>query len=201
MIIHPIRTVTNQSTTVRCSQVLWKHFKHGEMTLKVKICEPRIQYLSRESRDAYLMQICLAQIHCKLLRGQDNFPSVLSQNWQNDLEGQHQWPLFSIPAESIPGCTFGINFVIPVETAADELSCGQDEFPRSQKGQMTLKVNVNNSEFQYLLRVSQDTCLVQIRDSRRTSSENLFSAAMRPGTPHPCYFLVFCLLHVMPVEK
>ena len=28
---------------------------------------------------------------------------------------------------------------------------------------MTLKVNVNDSHFQYQLRVSQDACLVQIR--------------------------------------
>ena len=31
----------------------------------------------------------------------------------NDLDGEGQWPLFSIAAKSIPGCTFGANLVIP----------------------------------------------------------------------------------------
>ena len=49
--------------------------------------------------------------------------------WPNDLESQGQWPLFSIPAESIPGCMFGANFVILAQIY-DELSCRQAEFPR-----------------------------------------------------------------------
>ena len=54
---------------------------------------------------------------------------VVSQNGQNDLEGQGQWPPFSIPAESIPGCMFGANLVILAQIY-DELSCGQTKFPR-----------------------------------------------------------------------
>ena len=40
------------------------------------------------------------------------FPRILSQNCQNDLEGQGQLPLFSIPSESIPRCMSGANLVI-----------------------------------------------------------------------------------------
>ena len=68
--------------------------------------------------------VILAQIYDELLRGQSEFPKILSQNGQNDFEGQGQWPPFSLPAESIPGRMFGANFVIPAQTC-DELSCGQ----------------------------------------------------------------------------
>ena len=56
--------------------------------------------------------------------GQAEFPRILSQNCQNDLEDQGQWPPFSIPVEGIPGCMFGANLAIPAQTC-DELSCGQ----------------------------------------------------------------------------
>ena len=59
------------------------------------------------------------QICNTLLHGQTKFPRILSQNGQNDLEGQ--WPPFSIPAESIPRGMFGANLVIPPQTC-DELS-------------------------------------------------------------------------------
>ena len=62
----------------------------------------------------------------ELSRGQAKFPKILSQNGQNDLEGQGQWPLFSIPSESIPRCMFGANLVILAQIN-DELSCGQTE--------------------------------------------------------------------------
>ena len=55
---------------------------------------------------------------------QSELPSIVRQSGQNDLEGQCQWPLFSIPTESIPGCTFGANLVILAQIC-DELSCGQ----------------------------------------------------------------------------
>ena len=53
--------------------------------------------------------VILAQIRCKLSRGQIKFPRIRCQNGQYDLEGQGQWPPFSIPAASIPGCMFGEN--------------------------------------------------------------------------------------------
>ena len=68
--------------------------------------------------------VILAQIHYKLSRRKAKFPRIQSQNGQNDLEGQSQWPPFSIPAESIPGCMFGAHLVI-VAQICDELSCGQ----------------------------------------------------------------------------
>ena len=37
-----------------------------------------------------------SQIGNELSRGQAKFPIILSQNGQNDLEGQSQWPPFSI---------------------------------------------------------------------------------------------------------
>ena len=68
--------------------------------------------------------VILAQICDELSHRQAKFPRILSQNGQNDLEGQGQWPPFSIPAESIPGCMFGRNLVIPAQIC-DELSCRQ----------------------------------------------------------------------------
>ena len=79
--------------------------------------------------------VILAQICDELSCRQATFPTILSQNGQNDLEGQGQWPPFSIPTKSIPGCMFGANLVILAQIC-DELSCGQAKFPRilSQKG-------------------------------------------------------------------
>ena len=57
--------------------------------------------------------VILAQICEDLLTGQIKFPEILSQNSQNDLEAQGQWPSFSIPDKSIPICMFGANLVIP----------------------------------------------------------------------------------------
>ena len=68
--------------------------------------------------------VILAQIYDELSHGQAKFPRILSQNGQNDLEGQGQWPPFLIPAKSIPWCMFLVNLVIPTHIC-DELSCGQ----------------------------------------------------------------------------
>ena len=59
--------------------------------------------------------VILAQIHYKLSNGEAKFPRILSQNGQNDLEGQGQWPPFSVSAESIPECMHGTNLVIIVQ--------------------------------------------------------------------------------------
>ena len=56
--------------------------------------------------------VILAQIYDELSRGQTGIPRIMSQNGQNGLEDQSQWPPFSIPAESIPWCMFGANVVI-----------------------------------------------------------------------------------------
>ena len=77
----------------------------GQMTLKVKFNYPHFQYQLRESQDAYL--VIPAQIHYKKKK-----KKILSQNGQNDVEGQGRWPPFLIPVESIPGCMFGTNLVI-----------------------------------------------------------------------------------------
>ena len=84
--------------------------------------------------------LILAKTHYKLSRRQSKIPRILSQNGQNDLEGQGQWPPFSILAESIPGCMFGANLVI-LAPIYDEISHGQAEFPRilSQNGQNYLE--------------------------------------------------------------
>ena len=84
--------------------------------------------------------VILTQIHQKLLSGQPKIPRILSQNGQNDLEGQGQWPPFSIPAESISEYMFDANLVI-VAQIYDELLCGQAKFPRilSQNGQNDLE--------------------------------------------------------------
>ena len=72
--------------------------------------------------------VILAQIYDELSCGQAEFPRILSQNGQNDLEGLGQWPLFSLPTESIPWCMLGANLVIPAQIC--ELSCGQSKFYR-----------------------------------------------------------------------
>ena len=70
--------------------------------------------------------VILVPIYDELSCGQAEFPIILSQNSQNDLEGQGQWTLFSIATESIPWCMFGANLVIPAQIY-DELSCGQGQ--------------------------------------------------------------------------
>ena len=70
--------------------------------------------------------VILAQIYDDLSCGQAEFPRILSQNGQSDLEGQGQWFQFSIPAKSIPWCMFGANLVIPAQIC-DELLCGQNK--------------------------------------------------------------------------
>ena len=72
----------------------------------------------------YRAYTVLAQINYELSHGQAEFPRILSKNGQNDLEGHGQWPPFSIPAESIPGCMFGANLVILAQIY-DKLSCVQ----------------------------------------------------------------------------
>ena len=80
--------------------------------------------------------VILAQIHYNLSCGQAKFPRILSQNGQNDLEDQGQWPPFSITAESIAGCMFSAKLVILAQIC-DHLSCRKAKFPRmlSQNGQ------------------------------------------------------------------
>ena len=68
--------------------------------------------------------VILAEICDELSHRQAKFPRILSQNGQNDLEGQGQWSPFSIPTESVPWCMFGANLVIPAQMC-DELSYGQ----------------------------------------------------------------------------
>ena len=70
--------------------------------------------------------VILAQICDKLSSGQAKFPRILSQNGQNDLEGQGQWLPFWIPAESITGCMFGTNLVVLAQVC-DELLCRQSK--------------------------------------------------------------------------
>ena len=84
--------------------------------------------------------VILAQICEDLLSGQIKFPKILCQNSQNDLEGQGQWPSFSIQDKSIWICMFGANLVIPSQIC-DELLCEQAKFPRilSQNGQNDLE--------------------------------------------------------------
>ena len=84
--------------------------------------------------------VLLAQIYEELLYGPAKFPRILSQNGQNYFEGQGQWPPFSIPVKSVPGCMFGTNLVIFAQIY-DELSCGQAKFPRilSRNGQNDLE--------------------------------------------------------------
>ena len=76
----------------------------------------------------HVVQIWWMQVKSiiKLSHGQVKF---LSQNGQNNLEGQGQGPPFSIPVENIPGCMLGTNLVIVAPTHY-KLSCRQTKFPR-----------------------------------------------------------------------
>ena len=57
---------------------------------------------------------------------------------------------------------FGANLVILAQFC-DELAHGQAEFPIILcQNRLTLKVKVNDLNFQYQPKVSQDACLVQI---------------------------------------
>ena len=78
--------------------------------------------------------LILAQICDELSCGQAEFPRILSQYGQNDLETHGQRPPFSIPAESISGCMFGANLVIPAQMC-DELSCGKGKVYGRTDGQ------------------------------------------------------------------
>ena len=62
-----------------------------------------------------------------------------SKWWSHDIEGQVQWPPFSIPAEKIIRCIFGSHLVILAQTYY-KLSCKQVKFHRilSQNGQNDL---------------------------------------------------------------
>ena len=87
--------------------------------------------------------LILIQICDELSRGQAEFPGILSQNGQNDIEGEGQWPPFSIPAENIPGYIFGTNLVIPAQIC-DELSCGQDKFYGRTDGRTERRTDAGN---------------------------------------------------------
>ena len=97
-----------------------------KMTLKVKVND--LHYSIPVESIQWCMLgtnlVIVAQIHYKLSHRRAIFPTILSQNSQNDLEGLCQWPIFSIPAKSIPGCMFGANVVILAQIC-DELSCRQ----------------------------------------------------------------------------
>ena len=107
--------------------------------------------------------VILAHICDELLHGQTKFTRILSQNGRNDLEGQGQWPPFSIPAEFIPRCMFGANLVI-LAHICDELSQGQATFPRilSQNGKNDPEGQGQLPYFQYQPRVSHAAYLMQI---------------------------------------
>ena len=78
--------------------------------------------------------VILTEIYDDLLHRQAEFLRILSQNGPNDLEGQDQWLLFSIPTESILWCMFGANLVIPSQIC-DELSRGQGKVYGQTDGQ------------------------------------------------------------------
>ena len=84
--------------------------------------------------------VIVAQVCEELSQRQAGFPSILSQNGQNDFKDKGQWPPVSISAESMPGCIFGANLVILTQIY-DELLCGQDKFPiiLRQNGQNDLE--------------------------------------------------------------
>ena len=69
--------------------------------------------------------VVLAQMYYKESGRQAKFPRILCRN---DHDSQDQWPSFSIPAESIPGCILGATLVILAQIY-EKLSHGQAGFP------------------------------------------------------------------------
>ena len=80
---------------------------------------------------AYL--VILAQICGELSCGQAEFPKILSQNGQNDLEGQGQWPLFQYQPW----------LVIPAQIC-DEVSCGQGKVYGQTDGRTDKRTDAGN---------------------------------------------------------
>ena len=107
--------------------------------------------------------VIVAQICPELLHGQAEFPRILSQNSQNNLEGQVQLSSFSTPSESTLWRIFGANLMI-ITHISDELLHRKPNFLEFwvKMAKMTLNVKVNDLHFQYQLRVSRDACLVEI---------------------------------------
>ena len=82
--------------------------------------------------------VIVAQIDDELSHGQAKFPRILSQNGQNDLEGQGQWPTYIFNTiQEYPR----MQILVILAQIYDELSCGQAEFPinLSQNGQNDLE--------------------------------------------------------------
>ena len=169
--------------------------KMAKMTLKVKVNYLHFRYQPRVSQDACLVPnlVILAQIYDELTRRQAVFTRILSQNCQNDLEGQGHWPLFSKPTESIPWYMFGANLVIPTQIY-DELSCGQGkvygrldrrrqwQYPFGLKGQgvkMVAKLqktifrtisSIKAGQFWYLFFI--EVCLLTVWYKTKFGSQN-----------------------------
>ena len=93
--------------------------------------------------------VILAKICDELSHGQAKFPRILSQNGQNDLDGQGQWPPFALPNESIPGCMFGANLVILAQICDYRYRADKPNFLEFwvKMAKMTLKVKVNDLHF------------------------------------------------------
>ena len=87
--------------------------------------------------------VILAQIYDELSCGQARYPIIMSQNGQNDLEGQGQWPLFSIPAESIPWCMFNARLVVPAQIC-DEFSCVKSKVYGQTDGRTERRTDAGN---------------------------------------------------------
>ena len=128
----------NPKMHIWCKFSSWNPLKviMAKMTLTIKVNDLHFQYqLSIPECMFGANLVILAQLYDELLCGQAEFPRTLSQNGQNDLEGQGQWPLFSIPTESIPCCMFGANLVIPAQIC-EELSCRQSKVYGQTDGPM-----------------------------------------------------------------
>ena len=104
-------------------------------------------HLQKQERfsDVYHPLACLDQYTSTTL---NNVSWNFEPKRPNDLEGQGQWPPFSIPVERIPRCIFHANLMI-LARICNKLSCGQAKLPRilSQMAKMTLKIKVNDSNF------------------------------------------------------
>ena len=102
-------------------------------------------------------------MHYKLSWRQAKFPWLLSQNDQNDLNGQGQWLSFSIQLElSNDACLVHIRwfqFKSVTSYYADKPNF-LEFWVKMVK--LTLMVKVNDLHFKYQLRISHDARLVQI---------------------------------------
>ena len=144
----------------------------------------------------------LAQIYDELSRGQAKILRVLSQNGQNDIEGQGQWPLFPIPTKNISWCMFGANLVILAQIC-DELSCGKAKFtdrrtdvPTDGQTKKRRKQYPFNLKGQWVKRQGLHECIFK-SETQNSEDEMIFGVLLRAWRKYQCSYTNHFILYLL----